>query len=143
MNPKVYDKAIALLNIRMHTTGELFQKLKQKGFQPTDIQEALRELEGQKFLNDQKFAEIFVENMKRYKDWGFYGIKGKLLARHIPSSMAEAALAEFFGIADEEQVARRLIGKLRRQGRDTFEKLARSLQSKGFRSEVIRKVMNK
>lgn len=137
----VYDKAIVLLNLRMHTTGELYQKLKLRGFKPAEIQAVLRLLEEQKFLDDQKFAEIFVENLKRYKEWGYYGIKAKLLARHIPSEMAEAALAEFFTVEDEKSVARRLIDKLKRQGRRDWEQQARSLQSKGFRSEIVRKVL--
>lgn len=143
MNQKIYDKAIALLNIRMHTTGELLDKLARKGFEREEILPVLRQLEEQKFLDDQKFAEIFVENLKRYKDWGYYGIKIKLLARHIPGDLAEAALREFFSIVDEEMVARRFIGKLVRQGRKDFEKQMRSMSSKGFRSEIIRKVLRK
>ena len=143
MNDQIYDKAVALLNVRMHTTGELFQKLTTRGFKPAEIGEVLRKLEELGFLDDQKFAEIFVDNLKRYKDFGYYGIKANLLARKIPSDMAEGALSEFFTLEDEEIVARRLIGKLKRQGRDTFEKLAASLQGKGFRGEVIRKVLNK
>lgn len=139
MNQKIYDKAIALLNIRMHTTGELYQKLKLKGFKPDEIQAVLRQLEEQRFLDDQKFAEIFVENMKRYKDWGYYGIKSKLMQKHIPSELAAATLSEFFSLADEEIIARRLIGKLQKQGRSTFDKLTRSLHRRGFRNEIVRK----
>lgn len=141
LNEKVYDKAIRLLNIRLHTSGELFKKLKSRGFKPVDIYPVIRQLEEQKFLDDERFAEIFVDNLKRYKDFGYYGIKAKLLARQIPSDIIEKALAEFLSVEDEVFVARRLIGKLRRQGRKDWGKLMRSLQSRGFRSEVIREVL--
>lgn len=141
MDEKIYEKAVKLLSIRMHTTGELLDKLLRKGFKRIDILPILKELEEHKFLDDQKFAEIFVENMKRYKDFGFYGIKAKLLARRIPSDMAEHALAQFFSLADEEALAAKLVSKLKRQKRDTFEKLTRSLQGRGFRAEVIRKTL--
>lgn len=140
MNDKVYDKAVRLLAMRLHTTGELYAKLKQRGFKDGDIRPVLRQLEEQKFLDDRKFAEIFTDNLKRYKDFGYFGIKAKLLARKIDNALAEAALAEFFTLEDELDVARRLVEKLKRQGRKEPEKIMRSLAGKGFRGEVIRKV---
>lgn len=114
MNEKVYEKAIKLLSVRLHTTGELQRKLKTKGFDADDIAEVLRRLEELDFLNDQRFAEIFVDNLKRYKDWGYYGIKAKLAQRQIPGDIAAAALAEFFTPEDEMVVAQRLLRKLSR-----------------------------
>lgn len=142
LNQKVYDKAIKLIQIRLHTTGELLRKLKQRGFKDKDVRPVLKRLEELRFLDDERFAQIFVDNLKRYKDWGYYGIKAKLLVRQIPRETAEAALQEFFTLEDEETVARRFIGKLKRQGRKDFEKLMRSLNSKGFRSDVIRKIVS-
>lgn len=141
LSNKVYDKAVKLLSVRLHTTGELYRKLKTRGFKDSDIRPVLQRLEELKFLDDQRFAEIFVDNLKRYKDFGYYGIKVKLLARQIPSDLVESALAEFFSVEDELVAARRLISKLKRQGRSDWQKLASSLQNRGFRSEVIRKVL--
>lgn len=141
INEKIYEKAVKFLAIRLHTTGELHRKLKERGFKDRDIAPVLRKLEDQKFLDDERFAQIFVDNLKHYKDFGYYGIKAKLLQRQIPSDMIEKALDEFFSLEDELAVARRFIGKLKKLGRKTWEQLARSLQSKGFRADVIRKVL--
>lgn len=143
ISEKIYDKAVKLLSVRLHTTGELYRKLKARGFAAAEIEPVLRKLEEQKFLDDGRFAEIFVDNFKRYKDWGYYGIKAKLLGRQIPSDIAAAALAEFFLVEDELQVGSRLVKKLKKQGRTDFAKLMASLQGKGFRSEVIRKILVK
>lgn len=143
INEKIYDKAVKLLSLRLHTTGELSRKLKTRGFAVVEIEPVLRKLEEQKFLDDARFAEIFVDNLKRYKNWGYYGIKAKLLQRQIPAEIAESALKEFFTPEEEGVVACRLIGKLKRQGRTDWRQLMRSLSSKGFRSEVIRKVLAK
>ena len=142
INQEVYEKAIKLLSIRMHTTGELHQKLKQRGFSDLDIRPVLLELEQHRFLDDQRFAEIFVDNLKRYKDFGFFGIKVKLLARKIPSDMAEQALQEFFTIDDELAVAARLLKKNKKlaNSRD-WKKSAAALQRRGFRSDVIGKAL--
>ncbi len=141
IDQKVYAKAIQFLNVRMHTTGELQKKLQTRGFAPDKIQPVLRRLEELKFLDDERFAQIFVDNLKRYKDFGFYGIKSKLLGRIVPNDLAEQALEEFFSEQDELAVAERLLAKLKRIGRVAPEKLQRSLQSRGFRQVVIRKIL--
>src|SRR3989338_2892116 len=141
VNEKIYDKAIKFLAMRLHTTGELRQKLELRGFKSGEIRLVLKKLEEQKFLDDARFAEIFVDNLKRYKDFGYYGVKAKLMERFIPSDIAESALRDYLSPDDELIVARRLIGKLRRQGRTEQEKLMRSMQSRGFRSEVTRKAL--
>lgn len=140
-NEKVYEKAVKLLSMRPHTTGELYRKLKTRGFKDSDIRPVLRKLEELRFLDDQRFAEIFVDNLKRYKDFGFYAIKKKLHERQIPSDLAEEALKQFFTVEDELEVARRAVTKLKRQGRTQWEQLMRSLESRGFRSEAIREVL--
>lgn len=142
INQKIYDKAIQLLSVRLHTTGELFKKLKTRGFSPADIAPIIKQLEEQRFLDDQRFAEIFVDNLKRYKNWGYYGIKVKLLNRQIPADMAEAALAEYYTADEEAAVAVRYLQKITNQGKELpWEKLAGKLQSKGFRTEIIRQVL--
>lgn len=137
----VYEKAVKLLSLRMHTTGELYRKLKEKGFADGEIRPVLKKLEDLNFLDDKRFAEIFVDNLKRYKDFGYFGIKAKLMQRQIPNDIAQQALQDFFNPDEEIVVARRFLGKLERLGRKTYEQLARSLQSKGFRSEVIRRIL--
>src|SRR3989344_1951830 len=134
MDEKVYEKAVKLLAMRLHTTGELQKKLKIRGFKDADILLVLRRLEDLNFLDDLRFAQIFIENLKRYKDFGYFGIKTKLLARQIPSPMAEEALREFFTPDEELAVATRL---LKKYAKKTYEQKARALSSRGFRSEII------
>ena len=139
INQKIYDKAISLLSIRMHTTGELQRKLRQRGFSAGEIFSILRRLEELDFLNDQKFAEIFVDNLKRYKDWGYFGIKAKLQQRLVSADTVKDVLQDFFSPADELGVAKRFVGKLKKHGK-TEEQIMRSLGSHGFRSDVVRQV---
>lgn len=139
MNEIIYEKAIKLLAIRLHTTGELHRKLKQRGFKDPDILPVLRKLEELDFLNDQRFAEIFIDNLKRYKDFGYFGIKAKLAARQIPHEIMAQTLGEFFTAADELVVAERLMKKLSRK---TYEQKARAFQSRGFRLEATKKALS-
>ena len=138
---KAYDQAVKYLTLRLRTVGELQQKLKLKKYPADVIVKVLRELENLDFLNDERYAQIFVENLKRYKSFGFYGIKSKLMAKKIPNDMIEQVLQDFFSEEEEIEVARRFVKKLARIGRKKYEKVARSLASKGFRTEVTSKVL--
>lgn len=140
LNEKIYAKAVKLLATRMHTTGELFQKLKKRDFEDGEIRAVLRDLEEKGFLDDGKFAEIFVENLKRYKEWGYFGIKQKLRQRLVDDEIAAQALDEYYSNEDELQVAERALMKMKKLGRTQLDKIIRSLQQKGFRSDVIREV---
>lgn len=138
---QAYNLAVRYLSIRQHTVGELQAKLLRR-FPRAAVLAVLKNLEESDFLNDRRYAEIFVENLKRYKDFGYYGIKAKLQQRKIPTELALAALEEFFTPEEEAAVARRFLKKLKKIKRDSYEQVARSLSSKGFRGEVIREVLH-
>lgn len=132
-----YEYAIRLLSMKMRTVGELQDKLKQKKYPPKIIIEVIRSLEELDFVNDERYAQIYVENLKRYRDYGYYGIKSHLLKKRVPTDIAEKVLEEFLTGEEELAVAERLLGKLKRQGRKEYEKIARSMNARGFRTEVI------
>ncbi|MCL5435993.1 MAG: RecX family transcriptional regulator [Patescibacteria group bacterium] len=135
-----YNQAVKFLAVRMHTVGELQAKLLRR-FSRDTVRPVLKALEESDFLNDMRYAQIFVENLKRYKDFGYYGIKVKLQQRKVPTEIALAALDEFFSPEDEMMVARRVVKKLKRMKRERYEQVARSLSSKGFHGDIISQVL--
>jgi len=137
---QAYNQAIKYLSFRLHTLGELQDKLLRKRLPQQVVLEVLHRLEELDFLNDERYARVFVENLKQYKDFGYYGIKAKLLRKRIPTEIIARVLDEFFSLEDETKVARRYAEKLKRRRRSTYEKLVRSFSSKGFRTEVIAEV---
>jgi regulatory protein len=140
MDTKAYNQAIKLLSFKMRTVGELNEKLAKK-FSKAVVLEVVRKLEELDFVNDERYAQIFVENLKQYKDFGYYGIKQKLHAKHIPTDVIEKVLQDFFTGDEELDVARRFLKKLKRQGRKEYAQLARSLTSKGYHTDVIREIL--
>lgn len=138
---QIYDQAVRYLNIRMHAVGELQEKLQKKRHPRAVVLQVLRRLEELDFLNDERYASVFVENLKRYRNFGYFGIKAKLIQRRIPSDIVKKVLDEFFPPEEELEVARRFVKKLKDRQRDSFEKTARSLSSKGFRGDVISQVL--
>jgi regulatory protein len=138
---QAYNQAIKYLALRFFTVGELQERLFRRGFARTAVLAVLKRLEEMDFLNDRRYAEIFVENLKRYKDFGYFGIKLKLIHKKIPSDVVDKVLSEFLTDEEEFAIAERFVKKLKGRGRDSYEKIARSLVSKGFRTEIIGEVM--
>ena len=138
MKVSCYEYAVYLLSIRLLSVGQLRQKLQKKGYTEAEIAEVIQRLSDLKYLNDEQFAQIYFENLIKYKLFGYFGIKKKLLERKIASAEVEKLLRKF-SIADELVIARKAAAK---NPRKTREQLVRLLSSKGFRSDVVFKVAN-
>ncbi len=155
---KAYNYAVFLLGIRLRTEGELREKLKVKKYQQTVIDEVTSRLKSQRFLDDRQFAEIFLDNLKKYKNFGYYGIKKKLIEKRLPASIIEQVLSEGLSEEEEMKIAERLLKRIEirdkrkedkpqyqklRFGTGLSQKLAQKLRAKGFRSGVISKCLFK
>jgi regulatory protein len=134
----IYDKALKLLKIRPHHSGELARKLSMRGFDRAEIAATISKLEEEELINNEQFAQMYVEELLRNKTFGFYGFKAKLMQRGIPGSEAESLLKENLSIEQEIEIAKKLVDRER-----DFDKIkfSQRLQRKGFRGEVIRQVV--
>src|SRR3989344_588390 len=139
----VWQAAIRYLAVKSYSVGEISQKLRDKRLPQPLIMQVIRKLEELDFVNDRRYAQIYVENLKRYRYEGYYGIKKKLIGKKIPSDILEETLDSFYTPEEEAQVAARYAAKLKRQGRTTLEQLARALTSKGFRAACIRQAIKR
>jgi regulatory protein len=133
----VWDRAVKLLSIRMHTRSELKRKLAAKRSDAKIIEDVLNKLERLKLINDAQFAEIFLDNLIRHKTHGFYVLKMKLLQRGVDAAIVQELLAERLDIETEQKIAQKFVGKTHKEK----DKLAQRLSRKGFRNEVIAKVL--
>lgn len=155
--------AMFLLNIRLRTEGELRGKLKAKSYKFTQhrseasgaglkiIDDVIRRLKDRHYIDDQRYAEVFLENLKKYKSWGYYGVKKKLMEKKLPMPIIENVLSEGLSEEEELEIAKRFIKKAnslplrgRAEGgvsREQRTKLARKLAAKGFRGSVVAKLV--
>jgi len=159
---KAYDYAVYLLGLHLRTDGELRERMRQKGYKPEVIDEVIGQLVVQKFINDQQYAEIYLDNLKKYKHFGFYGIKKKLMEKRLPSEIIAGVLDDGLSIEEELKIAERFlqknsviarsaatkqsIGRSPRSAGASLamtekQKLAQKLANRGFRSEVITKLV--
>ena len=135
----IYDKAVKLLKIRPHHSEELTKKLLLRGFAKSDINSVILKLTDEKLIDNQQFAQMYLDSLLRFKSFGFYGLKAKLMSRGIASNEADNLLKENLSIELEKEIALRVVEK---QKEPDKIKLAQKLSRKGFRSEVIREILS-
>ena len=148
---KAYDYAMFLLNIRLRTEGELRGKMREKGYKGEVVDEVMARLKDAHYVNDRRFAEVYLENLKKYKSWGYFGIKKKFMEKKLPMDIIESVLAEGMTEEEELEIGKKFLKKqnsLPLRGRDKGgvsreEKstLARKLAAKGFRGSVVSKLI--
>lgn len=135
---EAYDKALNFLDKRMYTVFELTTKLRIRKISPEVTQEVIQRLLNQDLLDDQKYAQVFLDYAKRYKSWGYFGIKAKMLQKGIPSEIIEETLANL-SLEEEVALAQMVINKKSRVSR---KNLILALRNRGFRTEVVNKLLS-
>ncbi|MEJ0021928.1 MAG: regulatory protein RecX [Candidatus Doudnabacteria bacterium] len=134
----IEEKAKSLLKIRPHHSEELAKKLLMRGFDREQVNAVIAKLTDEKLIDNQQFAQNYLDSLIRYKSFGFYGLKAKLMQRGIDGKDAEALLKENLPIETEKEIALKAVEKSQEKDK---AKLAQKLSRKGFRSEVIREVV--
>ena len=103
---RALDFGYAYLNRRERTVAEVRAQLDRRGVSPELIDPAVRTFAEQGFLDDERFARLFVSDKRELEQWGSERIRRGLLARGIARELAERAVALGAGgsapFADEE-----------------------------------------
>jgi len=135
----IFDQALSLLSHREHATKELANKLKLKGHAEEEIALTIERLQEINYLNDERFAEIFVRS-RISKPLGANRILQELIQKGINSTLAKETVNN--AEADWFELARQL--KERRFGEETTSdfkekgKQSRYLQYRGFKFDEIK-----
>jgi regulatory protein len=154
-----YDYAVFLLSLHLRTVGEVLNKMKDRGYTGQVIEQVVEQLKQQGYLNDQRYAEIFLENLKLYRNFGYYGIKKKMMEKKLPMALIESVLEEGLSKDEEIKIAERLLKKeglsvkpksddggiryqtYNEESSKAKQKLAQKLKTKGFRGDVIARLV--
>ncbi len=124
------EKAAMLLSARPMSSGELRQKLKEKGVCEEDADKAAEWLEGLGVLNDAEYASMVARHYAG-KGYGAGRIRNELFKRRVPRSLWDDAIEEMPDGSDnidkfissklkgsdiDDREKKKLIGALRRRG---------------------------
>jgi regulatory protein len=89
---RALDLGYAYLNRRERTVSEVRARLERKGVSSELIGTALQMFTEQGFLDDERFAQLFVSDKRELEQWGSERIRRGLLARGVERELAERAL---------------------------------------------------
>ncbi len=143
-----YGYAIFLLNLSMRTEAEVREKMKTRGYAPKVIDEVIAKLYQDRYLNDEHYAEVFIENLKRYKYYGRFMMTKKLWEKKLPKDLVEQKLAELVSENDEKEIATNFVEKkfgplkeVRKMEYQEKQKIMRALLSRGFGIELVKNLL--
>lgn len=146
----IKQKALSFLARRFHSERELFIKLKSKSYEERLIKIVLNELREKSFINDQVFANHFIEEKLKKKRWGKNKIKAALFSKGVSASIIDEGLKSFDSEIDQNEaafgLAQKKFEKLKLRESDDRklkQKLISFLLSRGFDYEVSSEVVNK
>jgi len=138
--------AVKLLASRSYSVRKLKDKLKTRGYEREEIEQAIAKLIERRLLDDQRFAEGFVRTRLESHPRGRMALTRDLLSRGVSGSVARATVDHAVDADQEFQLARELVERKGKQysGLDSItrrRRLTALLARRGFRPDVISKIL--
>jgi len=137
-----YQRALRFINYRPRTRSEVEKKLNELDFPQETIDYVLSRLTESGILNDENFAQMWVENRAAMKPRGKRALVYELRQRGIDQKTIDQAITS---IDEEElayQAAQRRARKLQGQDLNSFrQKMFRYLAQRGFTYELCAQVV--
>ncbi|MBK5200855.1 MAG: regulatory protein RecX [Spirochaetaceae bacterium] len=135
-------KSIDLLSRREHSSFELTNKLKQRKFSQSEIDQTLTYLKKKNFLNDTRFTEFFILSRLRKKPEGMAMIVQRLLQKGISYSISQEIYSNIVDDEMQKDIIQKAYEKTRLKYSDNQEKLINYLLRIGFTYSDIKRVID-
>ncbi len=129
--------------------AEATQKLSGFGLSGSSVSKIISDLKKERFLDDKRFTESFVQGKFRIKGWGKNKIKSHLIQKHrISVDLISEAFAELPNEEYEAEIKRLILKKFEELKKDLpfpkkKEKVIRFLLSRGYAISQIFEQLNK
>ena len=135
--------AIKLLTLRRRSVFEIKTRLQKKGYESDIIEQVIKELNSFKYLDDEAFAESYINDRMNFRPCGRFIIKKELKERGVEENIIERKIEELISVEQEIESAGKLAmqksksisGKIEKN--KVIQKVKAYLQSKGFSFDVI------
>lgn len=136
----VFIAAVRMLAGKRLTKAQLRKKLRDRGFAPDVVREAVEECERRKYLDDRTFAQLFVANVLEKKAVGPLRLMRDLIKQGIDPDLAREIVGQTEQSHDER--LERAIAKLEssRPG-ERADRMARRLVTQGFTAGAIARAL--
>ena len=144
---KALNKAMSLTARSEKSVDEMRLKLKTWGIADNnEIADIIEQLIDEKFIDEERYARMYVADKLKFNKWGAIKIKAMLKSKGIKESIIENALEsinreEYVAALKSELEKKRSSVKAKNQY-DLKGKLMRYALSKGYESDLIHIVIN-
>lgn len=137
------EYALKLITIKDRTKKEIYEKLKQKGYDETSITEEIAFLEEYGYINDANYARKFVNDCVNIKKWGGKRIYSELVRKGIDRDIIDGLINQ----DNEEEILMAEFEKRFKNSDLSNIKERRRIfgffMRRGFKSSAIQYVLNK
>ena len=148
----VREAAVKYLSYKARTRAQVVEHLRRKGFEDGEIEEAVKELEAYRYIDDMAYSSMYF----RYgfdKGRGIMRIKRELAEKGVDRDVIEAAFDELEDVPDQFEEALRIAGEALggadmsamayEEKRKLKGRVSRRLAGRGFSSDVIYRVLDR
>jgi regulatory protein len=140
--PSPYARALARLARRDHSEHEIRQALVRDGFAEDEVDDAVRRLKAERYLDDRGFAARLARSRLAHQGVGRNRVRLELRRKGVGGGIAEAGLDEALREVPEREVLETLARRFwRSRARDEprlrIRKLWAFLVRRGFPAEMV------
>lgn len=142
---KIWNYCLFLLSKRDYTAAEMQQKLSLRSVPEEQREKYLTRLKDLDLINDQKYAERYLDSRLQIRPKGIFLLKKELAKKGIAESIITKAIQK--KNINEYELARQFLLKKRKNASPpdlkTKAKYLRQLASRGFKPEIIYEILQK
>lgn len=138
---RAFDKAARLLASRPRAQAEIETQLRQAGFGPETIAQAIAHLQAQGYVDDASFVQWWIDNRGRFSPRSQAALRQELLQKGVDRSLIDQALAPLDALSQALAAARPRAERWRLLPQPEFyKKMVGFLQRRGFDYATARSV---
>lgn len=143
----VYNYGISVLSRCAKSECELRLKMQSKGFEPDLIEKAIKTLKEQKYLDDERYCEMYIRDKTNLSNHGVRKIKEALYYKGIAKEIINEKIKMITPESEEERAfilaEKKLLNIKENDTRKKMAKLSNYLIGKGFEYETVNKTVRK
>ncbi len=140
---KAIQRSQAICARQERCSYDIRLKLRQWQISNVDIERIIKQLIADGFINDERYARMFVRDKSKFNKWGPQKITYTLKSKHFPDDIIKDALSEIDHANDEltlkELLSKKMKGIKAKSTYDLKTKLIRFGISRGFDYDLVSK----
>lgn len=140
---EAYYKALQILNRKMRSSLEIIKFLKKEGFSKEDIEETIEKLTNEGYIDDERYAEVFLHDKIALTIDGPYKIEKELKQLGIEKTKVFETDPKIWEEKIEKMIQKKLLNRKQESAMMFKNKLKQYLILHGYTEEMIEEPLSK